>query len=157
MPEHGQPVPLRVYRTDDLLVLAAPMPGLEPADIRVSITGDRVTIHGEERGPHQRERDLVLAEWAIGPYHREVTLPQAVNGALTNVTYGNGVLVLSMPKAEGGRPATNAEIRLEVIAATRGARVAHTGRNIRPTTTTEHRRAQRQAAGGGRDTAGSGR
>lgn len=148
MPEHGQPIPVRLYRTGELLVLAAPMPGLEPADIKVSIIGDRVTIHGEERGPHQRERDLVLAEWAIGPYHREVSLPQAVNGALTNATYGNGVLVLSMPKAEGGRPPTEAEVRLEVIAATRGARVAHTGHDIQPTTTTEHRRAQRRAGRG---------
>ncbi len=157
MAGEGQPVPLRVYQTGELLVLAAPMPGLEPADITVRIAGDRVTIHGGERGPHQRERDLVLAEWAIGPYHREVTLPRAVNGALTNATYGNGVLVLSMPKAEAGRPAADAEVRLDVIDATRGARVAHTGRDVQPTTTSEHRKAQRRAVGGGRPTRGPGR
>jgi hypothetical protein len=70
MPERmsaGQGLPVRVYQTRDRIMLAAPMPGLEPGNISVHITDDQITIHGEERGPHQHERDLVLAEWSIGP------------------------------------------------------------------------------------------
>ena len=46
------------------------MPGLEPGDISVFIADDGVTIHGNERRPYQHERNLVMAEWAMGPYHR---------------------------------------------------------------------------------------
>ena len=68
--------------------MAAPMPGLEAGDISVNISGAAVTIRGEERGAGQHERDLLLEEWSIGPYYREVSLPQAVDGSLANATYG---------------------------------------------------------------------
>lgn len=132
MAETGQLLPVRVYQTADRLMLAAPMPGLEPQDIAVSITGTRVTIRGEERGPHQHGVDLVLAEWTIGSYYRELDLTHPVNGPLTNATYGNGVLVLSMPKVANGQPGVPAEIRLEALEATRGERVGHVGREARP-------------------------
>ena len=95
----NQVLPVRVYQTEARIMLTAPMPGLEPEDIAVRIDGTRVVVHGEERGPHQRDVPLVIAESAIGPYHRELDLSEPVDGSLTNATYGNGVLVLSMPKA----------------------------------------------------------
>jgi len=133
MTEHVQQLPVRVYRTSDLLMLVAPMPGLEPDNISVSVAGDRVIIHGEERGPHQHNLDLLVAEWTIGPYHREVELPHPVDGRRTNATYGNGVLVLSMPALPQGHAPTAEEIRLQVIEATRGERVGWTGREARTT------------------------
>ncbi len=142
MPERmsaGQGLPVRVYQTRDRIMLAAPMPGLEPGNISVHITDDQITIHGEERGPHQHERDLVLAGWSIGPYHRMVPLPHPINGILTNATYGNGVLVVSMPKMPPGQHGVSAQLRLEPIRATRGERVGHVGRVIQPMTTGEHR------------------
>ena len=134
----AQPLPLRVYYTSHRIMVAAPMPGLEPSDIAISVTGDHVTIHGRERGPHQHDRALLLAQWSVGPYDGEVALSEPVDGSLTNATYGNGVLVLAMPKAKDGRPGVAAEIRLESIDATRGERVGHVSRAVRPATTEEH-------------------
>jgi HSP20 family protein len=141
----AQALPVRLYQTADRIMLAAPMPGLEPGDISVLIADDGVTIHGNERGPHQHERDLVMAEWAIGPYHRLVSLPHPVNGVLTNATYGNGVLVLSMPKMPRDQHGVPAQIRLRPIQATRGERVGHVGRAIQPMTTGEHWRDRHEA------------
>jgi HSP20 family protein len=135
----GQEPPVRVYQTRDRIMLAAPMPGLEPGNISVHITEDRVTIHGEERGPHQHDRDLLAAEWSIGPYHRIVTLPHPINGVLTNATYDNGVLVVTMPKMPPAQNGVPAQFRLEPIRATRGEHVGHVGRVIQPMTTGEHR------------------
>jgi HSP20 family protein len=140
MSPHVHPLPLRVYQTAFRIMVAAPMPGLEPRDIAVTVTGDQVTIHGKERGPHQHERALLRADWTIGPYAAEVALSEPVNGALTNVTYGNGVLVVVMPKVRRGEHGVPAEIRLEPIEATRGERVGHVSRTVRPTTTEEHLR-----------------
>lgn len=128
----AQTIPLRVYQTESRIMLAAPMPGLEGQDISVEIAGDRVTIHGEERGRGQHERDLTLAEWTIGPYHREMTLDEKVNASLTNATYGNGVLVLSMPKLRTGEKAEARNFVLNSMAQARGERVGHKGNAIDP-------------------------
>jgi HSP20 family protein len=136
-PEH---IPVRVYQSSDRLMVAAPLPGVEPADIAVRVAGDTLTIHGDVRGVHQEDVDLLLEEWAIGPYHREVRLPHPVDGARANATYGNGVLVLALPKATQGDATGDAEFRLEVNGAPRGQRVGHHGQDLSATTTEAHRR-----------------
>lgn len=98
-----QTVPVQLHQADDRLVLATPLPGLEPQDIAVAISGDRLTIRGAYRGSRQEQPETLVSEWTMGPYYREITLPQPVNGVLTNATYGNGVLVLSMPTLEPGQ------------------------------------------------------
>jgi HSP20 family protein len=136
----AQSVPVQIHQSDAHIVLAAPMPGLEPQDISVVIAGDKVMIHGNYRGSRQEKDGVLVAEWTIGPYIREVVLPQPVNGPLTNATYGNGVLVLAMPKSQGESHDGPAEFQIEVIQATLGQRIGHTGSELRPITTEEHRR-----------------
>jgi HSP20 family protein len=131
-------VPLQVHQADNRLVLAAPMPGLEAQDIAVSINGNRVTIQGEYRGSRQNQPEILISEWTIGPYYREVVLPQPVDGALTNATYGNGVLVLSMPTLQPGEQGGYTEFRLETDKGARGQRVGHTGSNLQPITPGQH-------------------
>jgi HSP20 family protein len=146
--QQRQTVPVQMHQTNDLFVLAAPMPGLEPEDITVTISSDHLTISGEYRGSRHDQPEVLLSEWTVGPYYREVILPQLVNGELTNATYGNGVLVLSMPKLAPGAQVSNTEFRLQALTDTRGQRVGHTGAHIEPTTTQargQHRaRANRQ-------------
>jgi len=134
-----QTIPVQIHQTDALIVLAAPMPGLEPQDISVVIAGDKVMVRGDYRGSRQETGDLLISEWTIGPYAREIVLPQPVNGSLTNATYGNGILVLAMPKMERGSAESYTEFKLDVIEATVGQRIGHTGSELRPTTTEEHR------------------
>lgn len=129
-------IPVRIFQKGNQFGLVAPLAGLEPEDITVSIEGRRVTIQGKERGPRQHNMDLVKAEWTIGPYERKIVLPEPVDGPLTNATYGNGVLVLTLPKASTKRPA-RAQFKLFPISSTRGEYVGHTGHNIRQTTTAE--------------------
>ena len=142
-----QNVPVQVHQTDDCIVLAAPMPGLEPQDISVIVSGDKVTIHGEYRGSRQGKPDLLVSEWMAGPYRREVVLPQRIDGNLTNASYGNGVLVLSMPEMDQGEHDDRLQFHLEVVEATRGLRVGHMGSDIRPTPTQEHRQKVAEAKG----------
>ena len=67
----------------------------------------------------------------IGPYFREVSLDRPVNGAMTNATYGNGVLV---DRSEGEeRQRLQCGVPLKAIEPTRGERIGYTGSEIRPT------------------------
>ncbi len=115
-----QSVPVRLHETETQYVLAAPVPGLEPGDIAVSIDTRQVTIQGELRGPADSQRAVLLAEWSAGPYFRQITLPGPLDAPGTNASYGNGVLVLSIPKASDGHRGAVASFRLQAVAPTRG-------------------------------------
>jgi HSP20 family protein len=134
-----QTVPVQLHRAPGLLVLAAPMPGLEPQDILVNIHNERVTIQGEYRGSRHDRPETVISEWTMGPYHRDLSLPQSVSGGLTNATYGNGVLVLSMPTLEPGIQEDVTEFRLEADSGTRGQRVGYMGSDIEPAISAQDR------------------
>jgi len=131
-------LPVRVYRNENQFALAAPMAGLEPQDIIVTVEGKRVTIHGKLRGPRQDDLDLLKAEWSFGPYQRTLLLPENVDGSLANATYGNGVLVVTLPRAKGMRNPQRTEFSLEPIGATRGERIGHMGHDIQGTSTRQH-------------------
>jgi HSP20 family protein len=143
--QQQQTVPVQLHQADDLLVLATPMPGLEAEDILITVKGDHLTMRGEYRGSRRDQPEVLLSEWTIGPYYREVVLPHAVDGELTNATYGNGVLVLSMPKALSGSKGREAEFHLQALKDTRGQHIRHTGKNMQPTTG-QSRRARRKPA-----------
>jgi HSP20 family protein len=156
----AQNVPIRMWQTEGRIVIAAPLPGVEPDDILVELSGDRVILQGEERGPRQHGLDLVIAEWMIGPYYREIQLSCPVAAELANATYGNGVLVLNLPKLGAGAQPSQTRFRLQVHQAPsmpritpvrdpcRGERIGHTGRDARPATPDElKRRRQEQLHG----------
>ena len=121
-----QQIPVKVYRTDQRLMVAAPMAGLDPEDIVVEITADgRLTLHVDLRGRLKEVKELLLDEWSVGVYHRELALPVAVDAVCANVTYGNGVLTVTLPVSEQTRPA---RLVLRREAPTRGKRKGNVGR-----------------------------
>jgi HSP20 family protein len=100
-----QQVPVKVYRSEDRLTIAAPMAGLEPEDITVDVKESRLILHGELRGLLKDDKEVILDEWNPGPYEREIDLPSPVDAEQANVTYNNGVLVISLPFAGQTRTA----------------------------------------------------
>lgn len=123
-------VPAKVYRTPLRVMVAVPMPGLEPTDITVEVTSSSsLVIRGRQRGALKGIKDEILNEWNAGQYERLIALPTAVDGALANVTYGNGVLVVVLPIAIQTRPA---HLTLAALSATRGLHAGNMGRPIRP-------------------------
>lgn len=125
-----QPILVKVYRTADRLMVATPMPGVEPEDISVEITGEgRLILQSRWRGELKGVKEQLMNEWRAGGYYRELVLPYAVDGALANVTYNNGIVVVALPAAEQTRPA---RLTLDVLEATRGACARNAGHPVRP-------------------------
>jgi HSP20 family protein len=121
-----QRIPVKIYRTDGRLMIVAPMAGLEPENISVEITVDgRLFIHGNMRSMLKEVKELLLDEWSVGVYHRELELPVAVDAACANVTYGNGVLTVTLPISKQTYPARLTLVRQ---APTRGQRRGNAGR-----------------------------
>ncbi len=133
MPEQNayQPVSINVYRTGSRLTIAALMPGIEPENISVEITSDgRLVLEGTLRGELKGIKEQLLEEWRAGSYRREYTLPNAVDGSMANITYGNGVVVIALPLADQIRPA---RLTVETLTPTRGERAGNAGHPVRPT------------------------
>lgn len=105
--EKVQHVLIKMYRSSDRLMVAAPMPGMEPEDIFVQVTADgHLIVRGKVRGLLKDVKELLIDEWSVGAYFRDVQLPVAVDGEGTNVTYGNGVVVVALPLSNQMTPAT---------------------------------------------------
>ncbi len=120
-----QHVPVKVYRTPDRLMIAAPMPGLEPEDIRVDLMEDkRLILHGNVRGVLKDVKELLIDEWTVGGYLRELQLADNVDGERANLSYGNGVLVIALPFSDTFRPA---HLALDTVGVARGQRVGNAG------------------------------
>jgi HSP20 family protein len=110
-------------------MIAAPMAGLEPENIlvEVSVDGDsdgRLILHGDQRALLKEIKELLIDEWSVGAYHRELALPVPVNAVCANVTYGNGVLMVAMPISEQTSPA---RLTLERVTPTHGERQGNVG------------------------------
>lgn len=120
-----QSIPVKLYRSDDRLTVAAPMPGLEPEDISTEVTADGLLIlHGALRGQQKGVNEIILDEWVPGNYHRELALPQPVDGGAANVTYGNGVVVIVMPMSDAFVPA---QLHMTPLAHDHGVRIGNAG------------------------------
>jgi HSP20 family protein len=127
--EKVQQPPIKMYRTVDRLMVAAPMPGMEPEDIVVEVKPDgRLLLHGELRGLLKDIKELLVDEWSAGYYQREISLPNSVDGEHANVNYGNGVLVVTLPISQQNVPAV---LTLAKTGAARGERVGNVGHQTR--------------------------
>ena len=120
-----QQIPVKVYRTSDRLMVAAPMPGLQPEDILVEVTGDgHLILQAVVRAMLKDVKELLLDEWSVGSYYREVLLPDAVDAEQANVTYGNGVLVVALPISDHTRAA---RLTLDTVGPAHGERAGNAG------------------------------
>jgi HSP20 family protein len=129
-------LPINLYRSAERLTVAAPMPGIEPEDILVEVTGDgRIVLDGALRGEMKGVNDILLNEWRAGGYHRELKLPSTVNAILANVTYNNGVVVIALPLSD---QTCSARLTLRAIGPTQGERVGNAGHPVRPLNAEQH-------------------
>lgn len=120
-----QHIPVKMYRTEQRLMVAVPMPGLEPEDITVEISMEgTLLLHGAMRGRLKEIKELLLDEWSAGAYHRELALPVPVDAICANITYGNGVLLVTFPISEQTHPA---RLALERMTPTHGERKGNAG------------------------------
>jgi len=96
-----------VYETHDSVVVKAPIPGVKAEDIQVSISGDTLTIKAEVKEEHEIKRESYLRrERRFGSSCRSVTLPGGLEAEKAEADYTDGILTLTLPKAEEVKPKT---------------------------------------------------
>lgn len=91
-------VPVNVYEAGEALVVVAPLPGVRPEDVEVSVVGHRLRITAAMRSAAAKE--YLVHEWHYGPYEREVEVPAGFGGG-GSATFGNGQLAIRLTRGEG--------------------------------------------------------
>lgn len=97
-------VPLDIWMTNDALVVRAAVPGVRPEDVEMTIEGSTLTIRGETKDPSEEERTYLVQENRYGPFSRSVELGIAVQADKAEASFRDGVLLLTIPKAEELKP-----------------------------------------------------
>jgi HSP20 family protein len=97
--------PIDVYQTKKDLVVKAALPGVKPEEVDITITDDAVTIKGEHAEEQEtKEDDYLYRERYYGAFSRSVAIPVKVKGEKAEATFEEGVLTLTLPKAEEIKP-----------------------------------------------------
>jgi len=96
-----------VYETPKEVVVKAPLAGVDPADVQISIENDVLTIKGEAKKESEvEEKNYYRKEVRSGSFFRSVALPSHVSADDANAEYTNGVLKITIPKSPEGKPKT---------------------------------------------------
>ena len=98
---------LDVTETADAWRVAAELPGVAQSDVEVSVTDNVLTIAGEKKSATKSEGENPLRdERRYGKFVRSLEFPGDVDAAKVAARFKDGVLVVTLPKAEASRPKT---------------------------------------------------
>ena len=96
---------LDIYEKDDALVVKGALPGVRPDEVDISVTEDILTIKGETKSEEEtKDESYHRRELRYGAFARSIALPTLVNHDKAEATFENGILTITLPKAEEVKP-----------------------------------------------------
>jgi HSP20 family protein len=94
-----------MVETNDQLVVKASVPGVKPEDLDVTVQGETLTIRGEAKEESEGQQGrYYVRERRQGSFSRTVTLPYPIQNDKVEASFENGVLTLTLPRAESVKP-----------------------------------------------------
>jgi HSP20 family protein len=94
-----------VYENKESFVVKAELPGMKKEDIDVSLHDGSLSISGERKSEEKvDEGEVYRSERFFGRFQRTVALPAAVDAGKIKAQYQDGVLTVTLPKAEEAKP-----------------------------------------------------
>ena len=101
--DHGQ-LAVDIYQTASDVIVIAPIAGVEPDHLDISINDDILTIRGERsRSKYTSSKDLLYQEVHWGSFSRSIILPIDVVNERVDATLKDGILTIRLPKAKSSR------------------------------------------------------
>lgn len=95
---------LDVMETNDSFVIKAAIPGVDPADVDISVEDDVLTIKGEfEHKEEAQEGQYLRRELRYGSFQRALRLPPTVDAEKAQADFEHGMLRLTLPKKAEAR------------------------------------------------------
>ena len=105
---NGWSVPaVDMYQTDNEIVVKAALPGIKADEVQINITGDVLTLKGEVKQQEDvKEKAYHIHEQRWGMFERTLVLPANVVADKAKADFENGILTITLPKAEEAKPKT---------------------------------------------------
>jgi HSP20 family protein len=98
---------LDLYETENDVVIKAALPGMKAEDVDINVTGEMLTIKGETKAENEvKERAYHIREQRWGTFERSVVLPTTVLSDKAKAEFEDGILTITLPKAEEVKPKT---------------------------------------------------
>jgi HSP20 family protein len=96
---------LDLYEDNDNLVVQAELPGMKKEDIELSLHDNAITVSGERKNEKKYEGGRTSREERFfGRFTRSITLPKQVDSGKVKASYKDGILTVTLPKAEEAKP-----------------------------------------------------
>jgi HSP20 family protein len=90
-----------IHETPDQIQLKMEIPGVEAQDLDVKVTAEAVAIRGERKSEMQQDdKGVRRSEFRYGTFQRVIPLPARIQNDKVQAEFKNGVLCLTLPKAE---------------------------------------------------------
>ena len=94
---------LDLHQDKDSLFVHAELPGMKKEDVTLSLHDGVLTLSGERRHV-QGDKTTLRNERSFGRFERSITLPAPVDATRVTAAYENGILTVTLPKAEAAKP-----------------------------------------------------
>jgi len=95
---------LDLYQNNDNVIAVVELPGMRKEDIEISLHDGMLTIAGERKTETQGGEKAERSERYIGKFRRSITLPTRVDANKVSATYKDGILTVTLSKAEEAKP-----------------------------------------------------
>ena len=95
---------LDLYQNKDNVTAVVELPGMQKEDIEISLHEGMLTISGERKEQTTENDKAERSERYVGKFRRSITLPTRVDASKVSATYKDGILTVTLPKAEEAKP-----------------------------------------------------
>ena len=90
-----------ISETDGSVMVKVDLPGLDPKDIDIDITGDTLTLRGEKKTEEEKKEERYYCrERYYGSFQRSFRLSAGVQSDKVEAKFKNGILTIDIPKSE---------------------------------------------------------
>jgi HSP20 family protein len=94
-----------VAEEDNEYVVKIELPGVNKDDVKITLESNILTIRGEKKAEKEtKERNYHRMERSYGSFQRSFTLPTTVKNDKIDAEYRDGILSITLPKAEEAKP-----------------------------------------------------
>ena len=93
-----------IFETEVEITLLADMPGVVTDDVKVDLNDNVLTLTGDVKPWENQDESDALVEFEIGKYYRQFSLSEEIDQERIEAKLDNGVLRLTLPKAEKALP-----------------------------------------------------
>lgn len=96
-----------VYEGKDDIVVTAELPGMSKEEVNISFVEGTLTVSGNKK-PLEKVKDMTVIrqERAEGTFEKSIRIPSKVEQEKINASFSEGILSITLPKAEEAKPKT---------------------------------------------------